>query len=384
MTTIDFPKGFRGTGISANIKSNGNKDLALIVNEGPQKFGTAVFTTNRVVAAPVTWSREVIKDGVVSAVLLNSGGANACTGPDGFLDTHRSAEKVANVLGLSASDVAICSTGLIGVRLPLNEILVGIETAADALTQDGALLAAEAIMTTDSHPKVFSTERYGVKIFGMAKGAGMLAPGLATMLSVVTTDAVVNEEKARVLFQRVVERTYNRIDSDGCMSTNDTVLFMASGASGVELTDLELEDLLESCCANLSSQLVHDAEGHSKIVSISVVNAQTESDAVAIARACARNNLLKCALHGQDPNWGRVLAAVGTVDAIFDPYLIDVSLNGNWVCKSSSPGEDRALVDMSSELIEIVIDIHSGSEAATVWTNDLTAMYVHENSSYSS
>ena len=384
MTSVTFPRGFRGSGISAQIKSNGHRDLALIVNDGPQQFGTAVFTTNRIVAAPVTWSKEVVKDQIVAAVLLNSGGANACTGPEGFLDTHRSAEKVALTLGVSASDVVVCSTGLIGTRLPMDLLLNGITFAAGELAGENGYLAAEAIMTTDSHPKFFEADFSGVRIFGMAKGAGMLAPGLATMLSVITIDAMVDEANATEIFARVTEQTFNRIDSDGCMSTNDTVLLMASGASGVELSSENLEYLLRECCSNLAQQLIHDAEGHSKIVEIKVVNASSEKDAVSVARACARNNLLKCALHGEDPNWGRVLAAVGTADAVFDPYQVDVALNGVWVCISSAPGADRALVDMTAEKIEIVVDLHAGEVQASVWTNDLTAMYVHENSSYSS
>ncbi len=384
MSELNLPKGFRAAGISAGIKNSGAKDLALIVNDGPQLFGTAVFTTNKVEAAPVTWSRAAIADGIVSAVILNSGGANACTGSDGFLDTHKTAEVVAEQLGHNASDVVVCSTGLIGVRLPMNLLLSGVVAATSALSPNSGLAAAEAIMTTDSHAKTYVGGHSGVNIFGMAKGAGMLAPSLATMLSVILVDAIVDSSMARRVFADVVSRTYNRIDSDGCTSTNDTVLFMASGASGVELSEAQLHKMLMECCTNLSQQLIGDAEGHSKTVSIIVKNAASEADAVAVGRACARNNLLKCALHGEDPNWGRVLAAVGTVDAEFDPYQIDVALNGVWVCRGSSSGDDRSNVDLSAKSIEIIIDLHAGNSDATIWTNDLTAMYVHENSSYAS
>jgi glutamate N-acetyltransferase/amino-acid N-acetyltransferase len=379
-----FPLGFRGAGVVAGLKSSGAKDLALIVNEGPQKFGTAVFTSNKIVAAPVTWSQQVVKDHEVSAVVLNSGGANACTGPAGFADTHQTAEHVANTLGINSSDVVVCSTGMIGLRLPMEKILGGVINAAASLHRESGLATAEAIMTTDSHPKYFSATINGVSIYGMAKGAGMLAPSLATMLSAVLIDAVVDPDSAQAIFERVVARTYNRIDSDGCTSTNDTVLLMASGASGITLSDKELEHMLMECCGYLAFELIGDAEGHSKIVSIVTKNAASEEDAIEVGRSCARNNLLKCAIHGEDPNWGRVLAAIGTTSATFDPYTIDVSLNGVMVCKSSAPGEDRSLVDMKDKEVEILIDLKAGSHQATIWTNDLTAEYVHENSSYSS
>ncbi len=380
---MKLPKGFTGAGIAAGIKSSGAKDLTLIVNNGAQKFGTAVFTTNKVEAAPVTWSRQVIKDFVVSAAILNSGGANACTGPEGFSDTHATAEHTAAALGISSSDLVVASTGMIGLRLPMEKLISGVDTAVAQLATDSGVALAEGIMTTDSHPKYHRSEKSGVTIFGIAKGAGMLAPSLATMLSVVLIDAHVDPVKANEIFMKVVGRTYNRIDSDGCTSTNDTVLLMASGSSNVVLSDSELEQLLTDCCSDLSLQLIADAEGHSKIVEISVIGAATESDAVEIGRACARNNLLKCAIHGEDPNWGRVLAAVGTVDAQMNGQNIDVSLNGVMVCKASAPHEDRERVDMKAKEVRIVIDMHVGAAQATVWTNDLTAMYVHENSAYS-
>ena len=378
-----LPQGFVGAGISAGIKSSGNPDLALIVNQGPSRFGAAVFTSNRVVAAPVIWSRQVVADNEVAAVILNSGGANACTGPEGFADTHATAEKVAEVLGLSSADVVVCSTGLIGERLPMTKIFAGITQAAQELSSDSGLACATAIMTTDSHPKQYSSQNNGVKIFGMAKGAGMLAPSLATMLSVIAIDAVL-PDSAQEIFEDVISRTFNRIDSDGCTSTNDTVLFMSSGASGVAITAQDLRSMLFDCADYLAKELIADAEGHSKIVKITTVNARSESDAVEVGRACARNNLLKCALHGEDPNWGRVLAAIGTTQASFDGLDIDVSLNGVMVCRRSAPGEDRSKVSMSEKEIEILIDLKSGSQSATIWTNDLTAMYVHENSAYSS
>lgn len=379
---MNLPAGFIGAGVSAGLKSNDAKDLTLIVNEGPQNFGTAVFTTNKIVAAPVTWSQEVVKDNEVKAVILNSGGANACTGPEGFVDTHKTAEHVADLLGASASDVVVCSTGLIGARLPMDKLLNGASAAMANLSNASLLDCATAIMTTDSKPKVSTFEISRVSFAGIAKGAGMLAPSLATMLSVIMTDAKVDQYSAKLIFERIVDRTFNRIDSDGCTSTNDTVLFLASGASGLALSDDQLESALQKICSELAYQLIADAEGHSKIVSITTINALSETDAVAVGRACARNNLLKCALHGEDPNWGRILAAIGTTSATFDPSRIDVNLNGVQVCTNSSPGADRDLVDMTGEVIEIVIDLNFGSESATVMTNDLTAMYVHENSAY--
>ena len=379
---MNLPSGFSGAGVSAGLKSNDTKDLTVIVNEGPQYFGTAVFTTNKIVAAPVTWSMEVVKDNEVKAVILNSGGANACTGPDGFVDTHKTAEHVAELLSISASDVVVCSTGLIGVRLLMDKLLNGASAAIANLSNASLIDCATGIMTTDSKPKISTSEISGSTFTGIAKGAGMLAPSLATMLSVIMTDAIVDEYSAKLIFEKIVDRTFNRIDSDGCTSTNDTVLFLASGASGVSLPDAQLEFALQKICSELSFQLIADAEGHSKIVSITTINALSESDAVAVGRACARNNLLKCALHGEDPNWGRILAAIGTTSATFDPYRIDVNLNGVQVCTDSSPGADRDLVDMSGEIIEIVIDLNMGSEIATIMTNDLSAMYVHENSAY--
>ena len=377
---MSLPKGFVSGAISAGLKSNGALDLTIIQNLGPQNFGTAVYTSNKVVAAPVIWSRQVTKGEKVSAVILNSGGANACTGPQGFADTHKSAELVGEKLQISAGEIVVCSTGLIGELLPMKKISAGIE--AITLSESGFLDSAKAIMTTDSVPKLATFEVKGAQFAGIAKGAGMLAPALATMLSVVMTDAIIDPKAASAAFARAVELTYNRIDSDGCTSTNDTVLLMASGASGVQLTDTEILEALIEVCGSLSSQLIADAEGASKTVAIKVINAATESDAVNVGRANARNNLLKCAIFGGDPNWGRVLAATGTADAKFDELNIDVKLNGIQVCKASAPAEDRNLVRFDDRLVEIEINLNAGNYTATIYTNDLTHDYVHENSAY--
>ncbi len=379
---MKLPKGFRAGAVAAGLKSSGALDLTIIENQGPDFVGVAVFTSNKVVAAPVTWTKQVVSDATVNAVLLNSGGANACTGPQGFLDTHKSAEYVAARLGISSSDVAVCSTGLIGELLPMEKIISGIDGIVSTLSEENLEAAARAIMTTDSVPKIATSVKNGVTVTGFAKGAGMLAPSLATMLSVVMTDARVSTSHLQEIFTRVCDRTYNRIDSDGCTSTNDTVLLLSSGASGVDISDIELEESLFEVCGSLARQLIQDAEGHTKVVSIIVQNAMTELDAVAVGRACARNNLLKCALFGGDPNWGRILAAVGTAEAQFDPTNVDVSLNGVMVAKSSGPGEDRSLVDLSAGDIEITIDLKAGFATATILTNDLSHDYVHENSAY--
>jgi glutamate N-acetyltransferase/amino-acid N-acetyltransferase len=379
---MKLPHGFVGAACVAGLKSTGALDLTLISNTGPAFFGTAVFTSNKVVAAPVIWSRQVVKGNVVRAVVLNSGGANACTGPQGFADTHKTAEKVGELLNVSSGEVVVCSTGLIGELLPMEKIVAGLEEIALVLHSDSLEECAQAIMTTDSVPKIAQAALGNAQVAGIAKGAGMLAPALATMLSVVMTDALVSKNAAAI-FAKVTDRTYNRIDSDGCTSTNDTVLFMASGASGQSLSDAELEGLLMNVCGSLASQLIEDAEGSTKTVAITVNNALNESDAVEVARACARNNLLKAAIFGGDPNWGRVLAAVGTADAHMDPLTIDVSLNGIQVCTNSAPDADKSAVDFSNRLVEIVIDLKVGKASATVMTNDLSHDYVHENSAYS-
>ena len=379
---MKLPQGFRSASIAAGLKSTGALDLTVIENQGPRFNAAAVFTTNQVVAAPVIWSRQVAKGGLVRAVVLNSGGANACTGPQGFADTHKTAEHVAQLLNISSGEVIVCSTGLIGELLPMPKIIAGLDLITPALSQDGLHTSAQAIMTTDSVPKIATASINGVEFAGIAKGAGMLAPALATMLSVVMTDALVSEN-VQEIFKRVTDRTYNRIDSDGCTSTNDTVLFMSSGASGVEISDSDLEDMLMQVCGSLSGQLIADAEGSTKTVAIKVLNAASESDAVEVGRACARNNLLKAAIFGGDPNWGRVLAAVGTANVHMDPLSIDVKLNGVQVCTNSAPDGDKTLVNFEARLVEIEIDLKVGTATATIMTNDLTHDYVHENSAYS-
>ena len=379
---MKLPQGFRSASIAAGLKSTGALDLTLIENQGPKFNAAAVFTTNKVVAAPVIWSRQVAKGEIVRAVVLNSGGANACTGPQGFADTHKTAEHVGHLLNVSSGEVIVCSTGLIGELLPMPKIVAGLDAIAPLMDNDGLQTSAQAIMTTDSVAKIATTNFNGAEFAGIAKGAGMLAPALATMLSVVMTDAIVSEN-AQGIFQRVTDRTYNRIDSDGCTSTNDTVLFMSSGASGVEISDGDLEDMLMQVCGSLSAQLIADAEGSTKSVAINVLNASSEKDAVEVGRACARNNLLKAAIFGGDPNWGRVLAAVGTANASMDPLAIDVKLNGVQVCTNSSPDADKSTVNFDARLVEIEIDLKIGSATATVMTNDLTHDYVHENSAYS-
>ena len=379
---MKLPQGFVGAACAAGLKSTGALDLTLIENTGPTFFGTAVFTSNKVVAAPVIWSKQVVKDQIVRAVVLNSGGANACTGPQGFADTHATAELVGDLLEVSSGEVVVCSTGLIGELLPMTKIENGIRSIASELKSESLQECAQAIMTTDSVPKIAQANLGKVQVAGIAKGAGMLAPALATMLSVVMTDGLVGSNAAKI-FAQVTDRTYNRIDSDGCTSTNDTVLFMASGASGQTLSDSELEDLLMKVCGSLAAQLIEDAEGSTKSVAITVNNAVSETDAVEVGRACARNNLLKAAIFGGDPNWGRVLAAVGTADAHMDPLTIDVALNGVQVCTNSAPDADKSKVDFSNRLVEIVIDLKVGNASATVMTNDLSHDYVHENSAYS-
>jgi len=378
----NLPKGFRGAAVAAGLKSTGALDLTIIENSGPLFDAAAVYTSNKVVAAPVIWSREVTKGKTVRAVVLNSGGANACTGPQGFADTHRTAEKVAELLEVSSGEVVVCSTGLIGELLPMPKIISGLDTIATNLKSESLEEVARAIMTTDSVPKVATTSKNGAEFAGIAKGAGMLAPALATMLSVVMTDAIL-PNAAQEIFTRVTDRTYNRIDSDGCTSTNDTVLLMGSGASGVSLTESDLETALMEVCGSLAAQLIADAEGSTKTVAITVKGAATEADAVEVARACARNNLLKCAIFGADPNWGRVLAAVGTADAHIDALNIDVILNGVHVAKESAPFEDKSKVSFSDRLVTLEVHLNVGSATATVMTNDLSHDYVEENSAYS-
>ncbi|MCX4910185.1 bifunctional glutamate N-acetyltransferase/amino-acid acetyltransferase ArgJ [Streptomyces sp. NBC_00878] len=382
--SVTAAKGFTASGIAAGIKENGNPDLALVVNNGPRLAAAGVFTSNRVKAAPVLWSEQVLKGGQVSAVILNSGGANACTGPKGFQDTHATAEKVAEVLGQNAGEVAVASTGLIGLLLPMDKLLPGVEQAAAQLSEHGGEKAAIAIKTTDSVHKTSVAEGDGWTVGGMAKGAGMLAPGLATMLVVLTTDADVESDALDKALRAATRTTFDRVDSDGCMSTNDTVLLLASGASQVAPDYAEFAEAVRKVCDDLGQQLIRDAEGASKDIKVEVVNAASEDDAVEVGRSIARNNLLKCAIHGEDPNWGRVLSAIGTTRAAFEPDQLNVAINGVWVCKNGGVGEDRDKVDMRYREVHIVADLAAGAETATIWTNDLTADYVHENSAYSS
>ncbi|WP_151476766.1 bifunctional glutamate N-acetyltransferase/amino-acid acetyltransferase ArgJ [Streptomyces albicerus] len=382
--SVTAAKGFTASGIAAGIKENGNPDLALVVNNGPRLAAAGVFTSNRVKAAPVLWSEQVLKGGQVSAVVLNSGGANACTGPKGFQDTHATAEKVAEVLGQNAGEVAVASTGLIGLLLPMDKLLPGVEQAAAALSEHGGEKAAIAIKTTDTVHKTSVAQGDGWTVGGMAKGAGMLAPGLATMLVVLTTDADVESDSLDKALRAATRTTFDRVDSDGCMSTNDTVLLLASGASQVTPEYAEFAEAVRKVCDDLGQQLIRDAEGASKDIKIEVVGAASEDDAVEVGRSIARNNLLKCAIHGEDPNWGRVLSAIGTTRAAFEPDRLNVAINGVWVCKNGGVGEDRDKVDMRYREVHIVADLAAGTETATIWTNDLTADYVHENSAYSS
>ncbi|MDO8731648.1 MAG: bifunctional glutamate N-acetyltransferase/amino-acid acetyltransferase ArgJ [Actinomycetota bacterium] len=386
--SVTAAKGFSAAGVKAGLKASGNHDVALVLNEGPEFTAAGVFTSNRFKAAPVLWSLQVLAERELKAVVLNSGGANACTGPEGFADTHHTAEYVATVLAsrgseFGAGEIAVCSTGLIGERLPMDKICAGIDASVAELSATGGDNAALAIMTTDRVPKksVMAGEDYVVG--GMAKGAGMLAPGLATMLVVITTDAIVDADLADAALRQATAVSFDRIDSDGCMSTNDTVLLLASGASEVRPSEQEFTSVLTSVCADLALQLIHDAEGASKDIKIVVERAATVDDALEVGRAIARSNLLKCALHGEDPNWGRVLAAAGTTSAVFEPDQVDVAMNGVWICRGGGLGEDRSNVSLAAREIEITVVLRAGSADATVWTNDLTADYVHENSAYS-
>ena len=385
-TGITVPAGFRAAGVAAGLKSTGALDVAVVVNDGPSKEAAAVFTSNRVAAAPVHWSRQVISDGRADAVLLNSGGANACTGPQGFQNTHLSAERTAALLGISATDVLVCSTGLIGEQLPMDKLLTGVDAAVAALTteHDGGGAAANAIITTDSMAKQSLAAGTGYTIGAMAKGAGMLAPGLATMLVVITTDAQLPASALDTALRKATRATFDRTDSDGCMSTNDTVLLLASGASGVQPESADFTELLTGLCHDLAQQLIRDAEGSSHDIAITTVNAATEADAECVSRAVARSNLFKTAVYGNDPNWGRVLAAVGTTDARFEPDELSVSMNGVQICRNGGIGEPRESVNLSGREVAVEIDLQAGNASATIWTNDLTQEYVHENSAYSS
>jgi glutamate N-acetyltransferase/amino-acid N-acetyltransferase len=389
--TVTSPKGFRASGVAAGLKTTGNLDVALVVNDGPDSTAAGVFTGNRVKAAPVLWSEQVLRGGIVRAVVLNSGGANACTGTQGFRDTHATAEHTAAVLRSGAKpiligpgDVAVCSTGLIGELLPMDKLLPGVAAAAKSLDANGGGKAAEAIMTTDTVAKNALRTQDRWSVGGMAKGAGMLAPALATMLVVLTTDAVADNDALDAALREATRLTFDRIDADGCMSTNDTVLLLASGASDVQPTQEELTAAVTAVCHDLAQQLIADAEGATKHVTIEVLGAATEADAVEVGRTIARNNLVKTALFGNDPNWGRILAAVGTTGAAFEPDRVDVAVNGVWVCRAGSAAEDRSKVDLSGRDVTIGVHLHEADMSATIWTTDLSHAYVHENSAYSS
>ena len=391
--SVTAPLGFRAAGVAAGIKQSGLPDVAVVLNDGPSRAAAAVFTTNRVQAAPVQWSRQVLAGGRVRAVVLNSGGANACTGPEGFQDTHTTAEHLAKVLEESADgagsaggsgEIAVCSTGLIGERLPMAKLLTGVEAAVAEASRGGGLSAADAIRTTDTVVKIAFRRTSSYAIGGMAKGAGMIAPGLATMLCVLTTDADLSAAQLDAALRHATGSTFDRLDSDGCMSTNDTVLLLASGATGVRPDIAEFTRLLTDMCADLARQLQRDAEGASKMISIEVVGAASEADAVTVGRAIARSNLFKCAITGEDPNWGRVLSAVGTTDAIFEPDRLNVAINGVWVCRNGAAGDERSKVDLAGRDVTITVDLSAGPQSAVILTNDLTVDYVHENSAYSS
>ena len=386
--SVTAPLGFRAAGVAAGLKASGQPDVAVVLNDGPSRSAAAVFTTNRVQAAPVLWTRQVVKGGRVLAVVLNSGGANACTGPRGFQDAHATAERLAAAIGAggedaSAGEVAVCSTGLIGEWLPMDQLLPGVDAAVADASRAGGLAAADAIRTTDTVVKIAFRRGDGYTIGGMAKGAAMLAPGLATMLCVLTTDAELPPAELDAALRTATAVTFDRLDTDGCMSTNDTVLLMASGAAGTSAGKREFTETLTEVCADLARQLQLDAEGAEKMITIEVVGAASAADAVTAGRAVARNNLLKCAIGGEDPNWGRVLSAVGTTGAVFQPDRLNVAINGIWVCRHGAPGDDRAKVDLKPKDVTITVDLSAGPHSAIILTTDLTAAYVHENSAYS-
>ncbi len=425
--SVTAPLGFRAAGVTAGLKESGQTDVAVVLNDGPSRAAAAVFTSNRVQAAPVIWTRQVVSGGRVRAVVLNSGGANACTGPAGFQDTHSTAERLAAAIGDSAGEIAVCSTGLIGERLPMDKLLPGVDAAVAGASRAGGLAAADAIRTTDTvvkiafrrvasrgddppgtprargdcpsprTPRAPQPPRRGIAggttpqtppdgaytVGGMAKGAGMLAPALATMLCVLTTDADLGPAELDAALRSATGQTFDRLDTDGCMSTNDTVLLLASAASGLRPEVGEFTRTLTEVCADLARQLQLDAEGAAKMITIEVVGAASETDAVTAGRAVARNNLLKCAIGGEDPNWGRVLAAVGTTDAVFEPDRLNVAINGVWVCRHGAAGDERSKVDLTGKDVTITVDLSAGPHSAVILTTDLTAAYVHENSAYS-
>ena len=382
--SVSFPDGFRAAGVASGLKASGKRDIALVVNDGPKHAAAAVFTSNRCKANPILWSQEVIKSGLARAIILNSGGANCYTGPQGFQTTHATAERVGELIGAGAAEILVCSTGLIGEQLDRDKLLSGVEEAFSTLDADGGASAAEAIMTTDTVPKLATRQGSGYRLGGMAKGAGMLAPALATMLVVITTDADLEPQELDASLREATRLSFDRLDSDGAMSTNDQVTLMASGAAGVKPEPAEFQELLTELCRELALKLLDDAEGASHNIHIKVQGAASETDALEVGRAIARNNLFKTAIFGNDPNWGRILAAIGTTSAAFDPFDIDVSMNSVLISSKGMPAADRSKVDLSDREVVIEIDLHSGDQAATVVTNDLTHAYVEENSAYSS
>jgi glutamate N-acetyltransferase / amino-acid N-acetyltransferase len=382
--SVTHPRGFRAAGVAAGLKSTGEKDVALVVNDGPSYASASVFTSNRCQANPVLWSKEVVRDGVVRAVVLNSGGANCYTGPEGFQTTHAVAERVAGHLGVGAIDVVVCSTGLIGLANDRARVLAGVDAAYAGLGAQGGADAAASIMTTDTVPKQVVVDAGGWSVGGMAKGAGMLAPQLATMLVVLSTDARASADDLDAALRAATRVSFDRLDSDGCMSTNDTVTVLASGASAIAPSLPDLTDALTRACTDLAMQLLADAEGAEHEIAITVLNADCEDDAVEVGRSIARSSLFKAAVFGHDPNWGRVLASIGTTRAAFDPADLDVAMNGVWVCRQSTPAADPATVDLKPREVTVTVDLKAGDARATVWTNDLTHAYVHENSAYSS
>jgi glutamate N-acetyltransferase / amino-acid N-acetyltransferase len=388
--SVTAPLGFRAAGVAAGLKDSGQPDVAVVLNDGPSRAAAAVFTSNRIQAAPVIWTRQVVSGGRVRAVVLNSGGANACTGAAGFQDTHATAERLAAAIGDSPGEIAVCSTGLIGERLPMDKLLPGVDAAVAAVSRAGGLFAADAIRTTDTVVKIAfrsgtpSASSTGVyTVGGMAKGAGMLAPALATMLCVLTTDADLPPADLDAALRSAVAQTFDRLDTDGCMSTNDTVLLLASGATGVRPDAREFTVTLTEVCADLARQLQLDAEGAQKMITIEVIGAASENDAVTVGRAVARSNLVKCAIGGEDPNWGRILAAVGTTDAVFEPDRLNVAVNGVWVCRRGAAGDERTKVDLTPKDVTITVDLSAGPQSAVILTTDLTTAYVYENSAYS-
>lgn len=389
--SVTFAQGFSAAGVEAGISAvEGKKDLALVVNNGPLDMAAGVFTSNRFCAAPVQWTRKIVADGHVKAVILNSGGANACTGQPGYEQSKATAQKVAALVGAKDSDIAVCSTGLIGELLPLDHVLSGADKAFAALadTAQAGADASHAIMTTDTKPKTVELEgSNGFHVGGMVKGSGMIAPQLATMLCVITTDAVVSADQLQAALNAGVEMSFNRIDVDGCMSTNDTVLLLASGASGIEPDPDEFNDLVAQATASLARQIIGDGEGASHDIRVKVIGATTEDAALACGRAVAASNLLKCAISGNDPNWGRIVSSLGTVPPEVAPYdsnKVTVDVNGVRICENGGAGRDRSEVDMTPREVHIDIDLHAGNAEATVWTDDLTHEYVHINADYES